>query len=315
MKVIILGANSIISKSLIYEIVKLGSNKLVLFTTNQERCKNFLSSINANTFANVVCGYETLLDTKADIIINCIGVGTPKNMNNDYTPWFSVLEYFDNLCISYLKKYPKALYVNFSSGVVYGDTFKHPVKTDTKPNFDVNNLGLNNFYAIAKLYAEAKHRAFKQFNIIDLRMFAFFSKFVNLNDGYFMSDLANAIINGSVLSTNNEDMTRDYINPRDLLELIISCQKLKNINCSVDLISKAPITKYEILKLAEKEWGLKYQVCENLTFLNSSGMKNNYYSENNIYNSLNFSPKYSSAETIIRELDYLVKNKHLLLKN
>ena len=160
MKIIIIGANSVISKALISELQNFESIELFLYTTNEHKCKKFIESLNVVNKISIKSYQDEKFENNADIIINCVGVGTPKELNGNYTPWFTTLEKFDNKCIEYVETNSNCLYISLSSGSVYGDNFLEPANESTKNEIDVNNMGLNNFYSISKLYSEAKHRAF-----------------------------------------------------------------------------------------------------------------------------------------------------------
>lgn len=306
MKVIIIGANSVISKALILELQNFENIELFLYTTNEQKCKKFIETLNVVNKINIKSYQDEKFEDNADIIINCVGVGTPKELNGNYTPWFTTLEKFDNKCIEYAETNSNSLYISLSSGSVYGDNFTEPADECTKNEIDVNNMGLNNFYSISKLYSEAKHRAFKNLNIVDLRIFSFFCRYSDLNSGYFMSDLVNSIKNKTVLSTKNDDIIRDYVCIKDMLGVILSCNASKPINCALDVVSKKPVNKFDILKFARELYNLEYEFSNDINCLNSSGQKKSYYSINNKYERINFSPKYTSEQTIINELNYIL---------
>ncbi len=304
--IVILGANSNIAQALTYSFSDNKNINLALYTTHINKTKDFTQQLQ-NKNVKIYTGYQDGIIQGADLIINCIGVGTPKDLNEDYTPWFTVLEEFDNLCIDYLKNNPDTVYISFSSGSVYGNDFSKPAGESTKNILNVNKMDIDNFYSIAKIYSEAKHRAYKDLNIIDLRIFSFFSRFSNLNDGYFMSDTALSIINKTTLKTNPDDIIRDYIHISDLTELILLCAG-KKLNTAIDVRSKQPAGKFEILEMLKKDFGLEYEINKDLEFKNSSGTKNNYYSENNSAKEiLNFFPEHSSIEALKEEITNLIK--------
>lgn len=303
-RVIIIGANSNIAKALTASFSEIENIELVLYTTNIEKTKNFVSQFNKEI--KIYEGYTEPLISSSDLLINCIGVGTPKQMKGDYTAWFTVLEKFDNLCIDYIKQNLNCLYISLSSGSIYGSDFSKPVDKYSKNTLDVNNMGIENFYSISKIYSEAKHRAYNGLNIVDLRIFSFFSRYSDIYDGYFMSDLALSILNKETLKTNDTNIIRDYIHISDLTNLILLCLEKRNINAAFDVISKEPISKFEILENFKENFGLKYEILKNLNFSNSAGSKNIYYSINSLASQiLNYKPQYSSLEALSSELFWL----------
>ena len=106
LKVIIIGANSHIAKGLIYNFLKDKNINLYLCTTDKNKTKFFLDKLEEKNLKNLISinGYNKPFVKNADLIINCVGVGTPKQLNGKYNLWFEVLEKFDNLCLDYIKK-------------------------------------------------------------------------------------------------------------------------------------------------------------------------------------------------------------------
>lgn len=310
LKIIILGANSHIAKGFIYNFFKHGNISLYLYTRSVEKTKKFIDSLDKNKSTEIIIkeGYAEDIVYGCDLLINCIGVGTPKNLKRDYSPWFSTLEKFDNLCLNYLQKNTEALYISLSSGSVYGKDFPSPVIKDSTNSIKVNNINIDNFYSIAKIYSEAKHRSYSNLNIVDLRIFSYFSRFMDLEEGYFLGDIINSVLNKQTLLVGENNIIRDYIHPEDLSNIVLKCLKIHKLNTAFDLISKAPTNKNEILNYFSTEYGLKYEIKNNLKFLNSSGIKDTYCSNyNNVADILNYSPKYTSLETIALETKNIIR--------
>lgn len=309
-RIIILGSNSHIAKGLIHNFLLTEDVELYLYTRSSQKVKSFVDTLEKKPSNEIVIneGYEKPIIVKADLLINCTGAGTPKNLNGDYSLWFSITEKFDNLCIEYLQKNPQTLYISMSSGAVYGKDFSAPVEKDFANNIQVNNLNPQNFYSIARLNSEAKHRAYDYLNIVDLRIFSYFSKYADLTDGYFLSDIIQSILNNETLNIDDKNIIRDYIHPKDLFKLILKCMEQEKINTAIDVISKAPIGKKQILEYFKNNYGLKYEIKTDLEFLNSSGTKNIYYSNyNNAFELLGFSPEYTSLESIQEAAKFLIK--------
>ena len=310
LKVIILGANSHIAKGLIYNFIYYGNFDLYLYTTNKDKTKNFLKTLNikANIF---VKNYNQNFPKNADLIINCVGPGTPKSMEGHYEKWFFFLEKFDNLCLSYLEKNPRTLYIHFSSGAVYG-TLKDAATQDSVNDFPVNDLKWQRFYGLSKLYSEGKHRALFDYNIVDLRVFSYFSRYADMAENYFLPNIISAIKNGKTLDIHPSDMVRDFISPKDLFKLILTCLKYSKkqiLNLPLDVRSKKPITKKQILNFFVKNYGLKYKVSKGLEIKNSGGVKNNYYSKyKEPFNKIGFKPSKTSLDTLKIETDHIIKN-------
>ena len=303
--IVIVGANSNVARILEFYFNKIDNVFLNLYTTNKNKIELFSNSYLCGNY-EIFEGYSSGLIKNADILINCVGVGTPKQLGNDYTPWFTVLEQFDNMCIDYLKYNSNTTYINFSSGTVYGNDFSQAVDSKSSTSINVNKFGVDNLYSTCKIYSEAKHRAFANLKIIDLRLFSFFSRFSDLDDGYLMSDIANCIKNNIVLETDSFNIVRDYIHGSDLVNLILACYQ-KNLNIAFDVQSKQNVSKFQILEKFSKIFGLKYTIKDNLYFVNSSGKKENYYSTSKmVKNILGFVPKYTSLDALECELNALI---------
>lgn len=154
-----------------------------------------------------------------DVIINCIGIGNPAVLKKNLSAISKVTEEFDSLIIHYLEKHPGALYISLSSGAVYG---KSAASHDPK-----------DAYAVAKIKSEALHRSKPGLNIVDLRVFSFFSRFIDLQSGFMIADIINCVKNKKTFLTNQEDMVRDYVTSEDLfslIKLVIEKAKEGNIN-------------------------------------------------------------------------------------
>ena len=177
-KVIILGANSHIAKGLIYNFTKIPNSVLYLYTTNKEKTRKIIKNLDVKAKV-FIRNYDIIFPNNADLVINCIGTGSAKFMQGHYERWFFLLEKFDNLCLKYLEQNPKALYIHFSSGAVYG-TLKNAANKNTVNDFPVNDLKWQRFYGLSKLYSEGKHRALPCYNIVDLRVFAYFSRYIDI---------------------------------------------------------------------------------------------------------------------------------------
>lgn len=310
-RVIILGANSHIAKGLIYNFSKNNNYILYLYTTNKNKTKNFIKTLNLKDQC-LIKGYDTPFPKGVDLLINCVGPGTPKAMQGHYERWFFLLEKFDNLSIEYLTQNPKALYVHFSSGAIYG-TLKNAADKNTVNDFPVNDLKWQKFYGLAKLYAEGKHRALNNCNIVDLRVFSYFSRYADIDEDYFLPNIINAVKNNTVLQISEGDMIRDFVSPEDLFNLILTCLKYakkKLLNMSLDIRSKKPINKKQILNFFVKNYGLKYKVSKTLKMTNSGGNKNNYFSKyEEPLRKIAFKPVRTSLDTLKTEAAYLLPKK------
>jgi hypothetical protein len=308
-KIAILGSTSHIAKGLIYNFLKNDEFDLYLYVRSANKASNFLTSI--GKFPDKDClvseGFTDFLKYNYDVIINCVGIGTLNKHKGNYSAYFTVTEEYDNLVIAYLRdKCSDALYISFSSGAVYGRGFFEPAGENTANCFSVNHISKEDYYAIARLNAEAKHRAFDDLNIVDLRLFSYFSRFIDLADGYFITEALNCILNKNIFITDDVNFVRDYVGPEDLFLMIEKCLGAGKINAAFDVMSVKPVEKKEILDYFSSEYGLKYKTGSVLNYVSPTGFKNVYYSKYFNAARVGYKPGFSSLETIKKESNYIL---------
>ncbi len=220
-----------------------------------------------------------------DVIINCINAWKPGG--TEFNELFTVSECYDTIITNYLRKHIDTLYVNFSSGDIYF--------------LDVNNI---NHYSLCKLYLEAKHRSLPFLNIVDIRLFSYFSRFIPINRHYLMSDILRSLTSGVVLVTDDIDIVRDYIIPDDLCNLVNCCMN-KRINDSFDAYSKFSVNKFDLLTHLSIRFGLEWTVGRGM-HLPGTVFKEKYYSTDYKASKIGYVPQYSSLDGIEKELDALL---------
>lgn len=309
LNIAILGATSHIAKGLIFNFLSKGGFNLDLYTRSASKVKRFLNSIQITASKACVIheGYSDFLNDIHDIIVNCVGVGTQKNLKGNYSLYFTVTEEYDNLVIRYLhNKNSDALYVSISSGAVYGRDHTAPVTEDSLLHVKVNHVTSEDYYSIARLNAEAKHRSFCNLKIVDLRIFSYFSRFIDLADSYFITEVIDCILNKKVLIVDNKNIIRDYVGPKDLFSIILKCIDARNINGAFDVTSSKAVEKKELLDLFSYRYGLRYEVGQSLSHVSPTGSKNIYCSEYDNAIFLGYTPEFSSMETIRQEIKYIL---------
>jgi len=302
----ILGANSHIARGLILNFLKEKNFSLNLYSTSPDKTRNFLQAINGD--CRIFNGYSSFLKNKHDVLINCIGVGAAPKLKGDYSKYFTVTETFDNLILEYLFKWTDAIYVSLSSGVVYGTLYSSPAEEESVNSIKVNKIKEEEYYAIARLNSEAKHRSFKNYKIVDLRIFSYFSRYMDVEDGYLINELIECILNKRTFLTSSSNIIRDYIHPEDLFYLIDKCIHANKINAAFDAISAKPVDKMTIIEYFSSTYGLKYQFIHDLPDSSATGMKNIYCSSYNAASAIGYFPQYTSLEAIQLESKYLIKD-------
>lgn len=300
----VLGATSHIAKGLVHNFLEHGGFFLHLFARSAERVSSFLATLDTDTGSGcrLYEGYDDFSSGSYDVIINCIGAGTLNKHRGDYTTYFTVTEECDKLVIEYLcRTSPDALYISLSSGAVYGRGHMTPVDENSVHEITVNHVPHEDYYSVVRLYTETKHRAYHWLNIIDLRIFSYFSRYIDLKDGYFITDLIASIQNNQTLVTDEVNIIRDYLHPSDLFSMILRCMAAGKTNAAFDVVSAGPVSKTDILELFSREYGLKYEVCNTFSHISATGSKNYYTSRYGAATALGYEPQFASLGTLRSE--------------
>lgn len=303
-RVAILGAGSHIARGLTANLLARGGFEPTLFSRSAAATAAFVASLGiAAPPCRIVEGYRDFAAGTYDWIVNCVGAGTPAKLGNRYSDWFTLTEEFDNRCIDYLRKVrPAALYVNFSSGAVYGKNGDAPVTEHTANSIMVNQVPVADYYSIVRLNSETKHRSMPELRIADLRIFSYFSRFADPASGYFMTELAAALLEKREFVTGARDIVRDYVHPDDLFELIVKCAAQEEINAAFDVYSAAPVGKFELLARFAERFDLKWRVDPDGAFAGPNGSKDIYCSNFRRAAGIGYRPVRSSLETVETEM-------------
>ena len=304
-KTAIIGATSHIAKSLIFFFNKEDSIELHCYARDFEALSIFLKQIKSKNA--IINSFSEFNDDNIDVIINCVGISYIIKPQPIIENVFELTEKFDLIILTYIKNHPTTKYINFSSGAVYGTSFKQAATISTKTSIEVNNILPEDYYRIAKLNSEAKHRSLSSNNIIDLRIFGYYSRFIDLTKNYLMTEILLSIKENRTLKTSPSNIIRDYIHPHDLYNLVKACFEGKKNNFAMDVKSVKPISKMEILNFFALNYKLKFDIIDNYDGHSSTGEKLNYYSENKNTGALNFKPMYSSIDSISMETKELFK--------
>ncbi|MEM4248157.1 MAG: NAD-dependent epimerase/dehydratase family protein, partial [Candidatus Nanoarchaeia archaeon] len=274
-----------------------------LFTTHLQNAKTFLkeNKIYGNNW-KLEKGYQKFFLYEYNAVINCIGAGTPSKLGQDYYKWFKLIEEYDNMILNYLLKSNHTIYINFSSGAIYNSNGIKPVSKHSICKLYPNYLKPENFYTICRLNSEAKHRALDILKIVDIRIFSFFSRFIDLSSGYLISEILNCIIQNKPFITTKTNIIRDYIHPKDLFALILT-QIQAPKNHAIDAKSLKPVKKFEMLDYFEKKYGLKIEIKDNISTVSPNGERKIYYSK---ILTPKFQPKFKSIETIATESEQIL---------
>jgi len=299
-RIAIIGATSHIAKGLINSFLNSTDDFIYLFARNISGVNNFLESNKFKSDKYRVLSFDRFRDNLYDVVINCVGIADPGKQKEAGSSIFFLTETFDNMILDYLKDHIETLYINFSSGAVYGTDFDKPVDSKSSAKIMVNDITDKDYYRITKLYSEAKHRSLKEYNIVDLRIFSYFSRFIDLESSFFMTDIVKSLLNKTEIVTTEVDTVRDYIGTEDLFRLVRLVAD-KPFNGVWDCYSAAPVRKFEILDDFYVRFGLRFQINKSAAVLQSTGSKNIYFSLNRKAEEFGYRPQKNSLECLIGE--------------
>jgi len=305
MKIAILGATSQIAKDLIASFARQTNYECTLFSRNPDVVIEWLKKVNIRQ------PYQTLdysnFDVKNhyDVIINFVGVGDPAQAKQMGRKIFDVTYKFDMMVLEYLQQHSETKYIFLSSGAVYGGDFAQPVTGESVAIIPVNHLNSSNGYAVAKLYAEVRHRALPELSIIDIRVFNYFSHTQNLDARFFITDMVRAVKNKNIFLTMPGNIVRDFLIPEDFFNLIEVILKQKFINNAVDCYTKSTIDKHSLLSEMKTKYSLEYEMYSGTNVINSTGSKKNYFSKNKVAGDLGYIPKNTSLSGLMKEISLI----------
>ncbi len=303
-RVAILGATGHVGKCLTSALLEGGGYDVIAVARDAARLEAFLGRLPGGEAVSR-CSLEDFARGQYDVVVNCLGVGNPATVAAMGESVFTLTEQLDAVAIDYLKGRPEALCVSISSGAAYGGDFSSPA---TEPSAAVNRDAASpqDYYGAAKLASELRHRALSEFNIVDLRLFGLFSRYANLEDQFFMSDVCRAIIAREVLEVGPDDIVRDYVDPGDLAALLSTVIESGEQNDVYDVYSAGPVRKSALLGSFSARYGLQYVVAESRGPGGATGLKPNYYSTNRRAASLGYEPRWTSLECLTKETDALL---------
>jgi len=187
-RIAILGATSQIARDLIVSFSSSEDKHLQLFARRPDEVTKWLVSAGLPG-RYPVDEFSGFAKNEFDVIINFVGVGNPEKALAMGNSIFDTTLRFDELVLGYLKTHPTCRYLFLSSGAVYGSIFNEPVNRDTPAVVAINHLLPQEWYGIAKLHAECRHRAHPEFPIIDIRVFNYFSRTRDLSESFLITDI------------------------------------------------------------------------------------------------------------------------------
>ena len=161
----------------------------------------------------------------------------------------------------------------------------------------INSLTPHEWYGVAKMHAECRHRAHPDLAIIDIRVFNYFSHTQDLSARFLITDMVRAIRDKQVLITSSDYIVRDFLHPDDFHQLCSALLAAPATNTVVDCYTRAPIDKSNLLAAMQEAFALQYETTEAVASINATGGKPHYYSRNRRAEDFGYQPSLTSLET------------------
>jgi nucleoside-diphosphate-sugar epimerase len=254
----------------------------------------------------VVDDFSAFAKHEFDAVINFVGVGNPAQALAMGNSIFDITLRFDELVLDYLQTYPACRYLFMSSGAAYGSVFNEPANRSTTAIVSINDLARQEWYGVAKLHAECRHRSHPELSIFDIRVFNYFSSTQDIHARFLITDILRAIRDKTVLKTSSDYLVRDFLHPSDFHKLIRALLSTPAANAAIDCYSRAPIDKPNLLAVMQEKFGLRYEIAETPAVVNATGGKPHYYSLNTRAADFGYSPGLTSLEGILLESEKLL---------
>lgn len=308
MRIAILGATSQIAKDLICSFGEEDPQiELLLYARDIPYVENWLQRVGLQKNRYKVNDYTEYGIEPHDVVINFVGVGDPRRAAEMGASIFDVTMKFDDLVLEHLRLNPERRYLFISSGAAYGNAFGEPVNEGSSAQIDINNIKPQDYYSVAKLYAEVRHRSYSDLAITDLRVFNYFSRTQDITARFFITDILRAIRNNQMLCASSDFMVRDFIHPSDFFDLINCILKAEPSNNIVECYSREPIDKLTLLNNMKNQFGLKYKIQDSKSLaVNATNAKAYYYSVNHKAAEFGYTPQFTSWEGIKTEVEAIL---------
>jgi len=246
MKILFIGGNSHIAKSILAENI---FNEIFIISRNKNKIINFcnLNQISTKiTFLN----YESFKKEKFNLIVNFASPGYPEDISSSKNNIIKFTKDINRRVIKYLLLNKKTKYIFISSGIV---------------NKNITKKDKQYFYYKSKLDIEENNLSQKGLRIYNLRIYSYISKFIDLNKNFFLSLIINSIKKNKKIKIYNNDFTRDFIGPKELISFIKYILENDLKKCSIDISSNKSVTKKDLLKFFKKNYHLKYDLIKTIS--------------------------------------------------
>jgi nucleoside-diphosphate-sugar epimerase len=289
----ILGATGTLGLSLAHAFAA-DPRGLVLFARHPDRLANerFASSVD-------VCPLGEFKAADFNLVINAIGAGDPGRVAALGTEILEITDRWDGRVLDTMDAHTR--YVFLSSGAVYGPDLPGPVG-DSQLSIPANDRADVPPYTMAKILAEARHRHLSDRSILDLRVFAYADATLPRDGQFFLCELARSIGSQLPFKTSATDMVRDYASRTEVAAIIGCWEAAGARNTPLDVYTKAPARKSDILRLAQERYGIEIDYCADIA-PSGMGEKPFYASLNRAAAALGYTPERTALEIVTDYLD------------
>jgi nucleoside-diphosphate-sugar epimerase len=290
----ILGATGTLGLSLAHEFAA-DPRGLVLFARHPDRLANqpFASPVG-------VCPLEEFKAGEFDLVINAIGAGDPGRVAAIGAEILDITDRWDGRVLDTMDA--RTRYVFLSSGAVYGSDLSGQAGGDSRLSIPVNDRAVVPPYTMAKILAEARHRHLSSRSILDLRVFAYADSTLPRDGRFFLCELARSIGSRVPFKTSATDMVRDYAGRTEVAALIRCWEASGARNSPLDVYTKAPARKSDILRLAQERYGIAIEYCADVAH-SGAGENPFYASLNRAAAALGYNPQRTALEVVTDYLD------------
>ena len=311
MKIAIFGSTSQIAIDLLNYFEDYSGYTFFLFGRDRNALFDIASKLNID--ASKTFPYDCFPESgEFDVIINFIGITSSNRNRKSKESIFYVSKYYDELVLSYLKKNPRTKYIFLSSGAAlnYQKVKENVIYEKNFSDLNFNLLKDSDVYTFTKGHIEEKHRILKDFNIIDLRIFSYFSHTLNSKNRFLMTEIVDCLCRNKIFKTSSQNIYRDYISPKDLGNIIKIIIDDVNKNYSFECYSRLHLSKFKLLESLKDEFHLRYEIDKSLNFQLNDKLKINYYPMSHDLQNYGYKPEMTSLETLVHECEiYFQKHK------
>ncbi len=304
MRVAILGATGHIGTALAHHYAADGETSLDLYARRPDAVSSLLPTAAPGRVR--VLPLDGFDFAGVDVVVNALGAGDPSRVRAIAPNIVALtLDWEDLIRRALARSGGDPLYVFLSSGAVYGRLIEDGARIDARTCFSVNTPREDEAYGLAKFLAEAIHRSETGRRILDVRIFGFVSRHIDLGGKYFLSELFDALAGDKTFVTGAQDMIRDYVDADDLAALIGCASRAVSVNMAADIYSQRPAGKFEIIqRLAEV--GLKCRVDPDYPH---AGQRIAYASHYDVAGGLGYVPARAAVDTVERVARQIIDDR------